>query len=225
MTMRKKRGYKRIHSELKRDYRLFAIACEGEKREAEYFQLLESLSQRITIDIIEDKVSDAEMKMKYKTKSAPKWLLDRAIKYIEKEGLIDEDELWFVMDIDRWKTEQIREIAELCKKNSNWHIAISNPCFEVWLYFHIKPTIPYDILKNNCSPVKNKLDSLIKGGYSKEKYIVKINDAIKNAKKSDSDKKYFLPKKGETKVYLLAESIIDYVGINDFNKFIEMMKK
>jgi len=30
--------------------------------------------------------------MKYETKSAPKWLLDRAVKYIEKEGLIDEDD-------------------------------------------------------------------------------------------------------------------------------------
>lgn len=222
--MRKKRGYKRIHSGLKRDYRLFAIACEGGKREAKYFQLLESLSQRITIDIIGDKVSDAEMKMKYETKSAPKWLLDRAIKYIEKEGLIDEDELWFVMDIDRWKTEQIREIADLCKKYTNWHIAISNPCFEVWLYFHMSSTIP-DEVKQNCKKAKNKLSTLTKNGYNKNEYILKIADAIKNAKASDSNKNHFLPEKGETKVYLLAESLIDYVGINDFNRFLEMMKK
>ena len=224
MNMRKKRGYKRTHSGLKRDYRLFAIACEGGKREAEYFQLLESLSQRITIDIIEDKVSDTEMKMKYETKSAPKWLLDRAVKYIEKEGLIDEDELWFVMDIDRWKIGQIREIAELCKKNPNWHIAISNPCFEVWLYFHMSSTIP-DEVKQNCKKAKNKLATLTKNGYNKDEYILKIADAIKNSKDTDSNKNHFLPKKGETKVYLLAESLIDYVGVNDFNKFIEMMKK
>lgn len=224
MNMRKRRGYKRIHSSLKRDYRLFAIACEGGKREADYFQLLESLSQRITIDIIEDKVSDTEMKMKYETKSAPKWLLDRAVKYIEKEGLIDEDELWFVLDIDRWKTEQIREIAELCEINPNWHIAISNPCFEVWLYFHMSSTIPNEV-KQNCKKTKNKLATLTDNGYNKDEYILKIDEAIKNSKDSDSNKNHFLPKKGETKVYLLAESLIDYVGVNDFNKFMEMMKK
>ncbi len=123
--------------------------------------------------------------MKYETKSTPKWLLDRAIKYIEKEGLIDEEELWFVMDIDRWEIEQIREIAELCKNNTNWHIAISNPCFEVWLYFHKSPTIP-DEVKQSCKKAKIKLATLTKNGYNKDEYIIKIADAIKNAKDSDS---------------------------------------
>ena len=36
--MRKKRGYSR-EVELVRDYKLFAIACEGGKRESEYFIL------------------------------------------------------------------------------------------------------------------------------------------------------------------------------------------
>ena len=222
--MRKKRGYKRTHSGLRRDYRLFAIACEGGKREPDYFQLLESLSHRITIDIIEDKVTDIEMKTKYETKSAPKWLLDRAVKYIEKEGLIDEDELWFVMDIDKWKIEQIREIAELCKNNPNWNIAISNPCYEIWLYFHMSSTIPKEV-KGNCKKAKYKLATLTSNGYNKDEYILNIKDAIKNSKNADSDKNHFLPKKGETKVYLLAESLISYVGVSDFNSFIRTMKK
>ena len=222
--MRKKRGYKRIHTGLKKDYRLFAIACEGGKREADYFQLLESLSQRITIDIIEDKVTDTEMQAKYETKSAPKWLLDRAVKYIEREGLIDEDELWFVLDIDRWKVEQIIEIAKLCENNPNWHIAISNPCFEIWLYFHKKSVIPKEV-KENCKEAKSQLSKLTKNGYNKDEYILNIGDAIRNSKNADSDMNHFLPKKGETKVYLLAESLINYVGINDFKRFIEMKKK
>ena len=222
--MRKKRGYKRYHNGLKRDYKLFAIVCEG-KREAEYFQLLEGLSQRITIDIIEEKVPEREMEVHHNTKSAPKWLLDRAVRYVDKEGLIDEDELWFVMDIDRWEIDQIREIADLCKNKPNWHIALSNPCFEIWLYFHLVSVIPGDIKNKPCKFVKNKLNSLSETGYNKEKYIVNIKDAINHAKNADSDHRHFLPKKGETKVYLLAESFINFVGINDFNKFIRRMKE
>ncbi len=42
--MRKKRGYTReIPTELIRDYKLFAIACEGGKREPEYFRLFEQI--------------------------------------------------------------------------------------------------------------------------------------------------------------------------------------
>ena len=140
--MRKKRGYNRdIINPLVRDYKLFAIACEGGKREPEYFQLFEKISNRITIDIIGDIINDEEMNYIHETKSSPKWVLDRAVRYIEKEGLTEEDELWFVMDIDRWQGNQIREIANYCKQKNNWHIALSNPCFEVWLIYHIKEEI------------------------------------------------------------------------------------
>ena len=40
----KKRGYKRDVGVKLRDYRLFAIACEGGKREPQYFKLFEHLS-------------------------------------------------------------------------------------------------------------------------------------------------------------------------------------
>lgn len=135
----KKRGYtKDIPEELVRDYKLFAIACEGERREPEYFRLFSLMSKKIKVDIIEDIVSDEELANKYKQihRSAPQWVLDRAITYIEKENLIDEDDLWFVIDTDRWTEEQIRNLAEYCESHHNWNIVISNPCFEVWLYFH-----------------------------------------------------------------------------------------
>ncbi len=222
--MRKKRGYKREESvKLKRDYKLFAIACEGGKREPEYFQDFEFLSDRISIDIIEDIVSDDEMKTKYETKSAPKWVLDRAIKYIEKEGLIDEDELWFVLDIDRWDFAQIREIASLCENNSNWNIALSNPCFEVWLFFHKKEDIPSHLVKN-CKKIKTELSKLTKTGYSKEEYIIDFEIAIKNSKNKDSNKNHFFPNRGESKVYLLAESLKNKIGILGFKKYINSFK-
>lgn len=50
---RKKRGYEREISK-KRDYHLFAIACEGSVRERDYFQSFERLSSRITVDLIND---------------------------------------------------------------------------------------------------------------------------------------------------------------------------
>jgi len=64
--MRKKRGYQRdTPKELVRDYKLFAIACEGGKREPDYFGLFEYMSRKVTVDIIEDKVSERELSQKY----------------------------------------------------------------------------------------------------------------------------------------------------------------
>ena len=218
--MRKKRGYQRdTPPDLVRDYKLFAIACEGGKREPAYFGLFEYMSRKVTVDIIEDKVSDKELAQKHETKSAPKWVLDRAVKYVEKEGLTNEDDLWFVMDKDRWTDEQLRRIAEYCAEYPNWHIVISNPCFEVWLYFHKKPQIPDADM--TCKTLKKEVAQLEKGGYSPEKFIPHLFDAISNAENADSDKAHFLPNPGETKVYQLGKALIEVIGKNDFEAFLK----
>jgi hypothetical protein len=218
--MHKKRGYKReTPLELVRDYKLFAIACEGSKREPEYFKVLRYLSKKIAVDIIEEIVSEEEALSINPNKSAPKWVLDRAVRYIEKEGLNDEDDLWFVMDIDRWSEEQLREIGSYCEKYPNWHIVLSNPCFEVWLYFHKKSDI--SLSKSVSSgDFKTEISTLEKGGYHPYKFLPHLDDAITNARDNDSDKNHFIPKLKETKVYLLGEAILQVVGKNDFENFI-----
>jgi len=219
--MRKKRGYQRdTPKELVRDYKLFAIACEGGKREPAYFRFFENMSRKVTVDIIEDKISEQELKHKYETKSAPKWVLDRAVKYIDKEGLTYEDDLWFVMDKDHWTNEQLREIADYCNDYPNWHIVVSNPCFEVWLYLHKKPQIP-NAKTVKCKTLKTEIGKLEKGGYSPEKFIPHLPDAIINAEKKDSNKAHFLPNQGETKVYQLGKALIKVIGKNDFEAFLK----
>ena len=216
--MRKKRGYSR-EVELVRDYKLFAIACEGGKREPEYFKVFRFVSNRVAVDVIEDIVSDQEILTINPSKSAPKWVLDRAIKYIEKEGLNDEDDLWFVMDVDRWSGEQLREIASYCEKFPNWHIVLSNPCFEVWLYFHRRSNFNASI-SNSCNELKSEISSFDKGGYHPLKFIPNFIDAIHNAKSVDTDKNHFLPNRKATKVYQLGEAMINVIGRKGFDNFL-----
>ena len=51
--MHRKRGYRR-EIPLLRDDTLFAIACEGSKREPAYFNLFPFISENIKVDIIGD---------------------------------------------------------------------------------------------------------------------------------------------------------------------------
>lgn len=219
--MHKQRGYKRdIPIELVKDYKLFAIACEGSKREPEYFNVFQYISRKIKVDVIDTIISDAEMQGKYSQKSAPKWVLDRAVKYIEKEGLSDEDFLWFVMDVDRWSVGQLREIADYCAQYPNWNIVLSNPCFEIWLYFHKKTSIAKSPSKS-CNDFKNEISTLEKGGYHPYKFIPFIPNAIKNAKAAESNPNYFMPAFKESKVYQLGEALMHVIGKNDFDDFIQ----
>lgn len=219
--MRKKRGYSReIPVELVRDYKLFAIACEGGKREPLYFKVFEHFSQRVTVDVIEAIVSDEEMKSKHQLRSAPRWVLDRAVTYIEREGLLDEDELWFVLDTDRWSFEQLSQVNHYCERFPNWHIAISNPCFEVWLYFHKKQNIAASA-SQTCNEFKSEISEFADGGYHELKFIGDLRSAIENARRADPQPAYFLPDIKVSKIYRLAENIMAFIGENSFNEFLD----
>ena len=219
--MRKKRGYNReTPLELVRDYKLFAIACEGGKREPEYFKVFRFMSKKIAVDIIEEIVSEEEALTINSNKSAPKWVLDRAIRYIEKEGLHDEDDLWFVMDVDRWNINQLREIANYCENKPNWHIVLSNPCFEVWLYFHKKANILISE-SNTCQEFKTEISTFENGGYHPFKFLPFLANAIESAKLADTNKNHFLPNLKVSKVYELGEAALNIIGKNDFDVFVQ----
>ncbi|MFN4248611.1 MAG: RloB family protein [Flavipsychrobacter sp.] len=183
-----------------RDATLYIIACEGEKREKEYFEYIASLSQRIKIKILFENQD--------KGKSAPKWLLDRATSYCEDIGLNSSDELWLVMDVDRWSRDVFRQIEQACKDN-HWNIAISNPCFEVWLYAHLSN--PDECTGTTCKQIKRELDNLQKGGYKVDVFIHKIKDAIQNCKNNDNHATHFMPEPKGSKMYKLAEKLIKVI--------------
>lgn len=216
----KSRGYSReVSTELARDYKLFVIACEGAKRERQYFEFFEKLSDRIKVDVIDEIIQGKE-----KFDSAPVWVLDRAVKYVDKLGLSDDDELWFVIDIDKWKPDQLRAIHMDCEKNTNWNLTLSNPCFEVWLYFHKKKEFS-GLVKTSCQEIKYQLSTLEPGGYNPEKFIPEVLRAIENSKNSDSNPDHYFPEILQTKVYLLAESLIKKIGLPAFNEYITRLQK
>jgi RloB-like protein len=184
-----------------RDSRLFIIVAEGEREDA-YFQYFHLKNQRIRISIVP----------REQNASAPKHFLNRLDKF-EKEGLWspkDDDALWFVLDVDAWKREHIDELITACEKDKNWNIAISNPSFEVWLLFHLMNNL------EGLSPnLKNELHLKTSGvGYSPEIFCPEIDLAIQNAKQSDTTPSYIFPTAKQTKVYLLAEQLIEKLGIN-----------
>src|SRR5690606_1617922 len=110
------------------------------------------------------------------TNSAPNHVFTKLKKEAKDEyNFKDTDELWMIIDTDRWKN--IPSIISACKRQSNMFVAVSNPCFEFWLLLHIKDISEYDekelslLLKNEkVSKKKNYIDSkigAILGSYNK----------------------------------------------------------
>jgi hypothetical protein len=196
---RKNRGYKK--GEPYRDARLFVIACEGAKREKQYFEELVSGRQRLKLLVLAPAQEEPGF-------SAPKWVLDRAVQYTEEIGLASDDQMWLVMDTDRWQVNELRAIIDHCHSKKHWYIALSNPCFEIWLIQHLADLPETD---KSCQDLKRELAQLSPGGYRAVVFLEKIADAIQRASARDNNPDYDLPTKMVTKVYKLAQAIATFL--------------
>jgi len=197
MGRKKNRAYKK--GEPFRDYRKFVIIAEGEREDA-YFLQYNYVSSRIEVIIVDRDGG----------KSAVKYFLERADTYSKKHGLLKDDFLWFVLDVDRWPRAEIDNLVIACDQNTNWKIAISNPCFEVWLYYHFKDKIPIEL--STCKKLKTAVSKLNLEGYNPKTFANEIVMATKNAKANDKHREKYFPDVNNSKLYHLAEEMLKVLG-------------
>ncbi len=199
--------------------RIVAIAFEGNKTEPQYFEAYKQKrrydSGLLYVHLLKRDKDD--------TKSAPQHVLNKLKQEIVEEyNLGKGDELWMVIDTDSWDIGKL--LAEVNKVNNSLkykiNIAVSNPCFELWLLLHIKDIEEYSqetrnkILKNPRQGKRNYIERLIIGinqSYSKNKlrtndFIPHIDQAIEQARYLDKDSPDY-PEGIGSHVYKLIESI------------------
>jgi hypothetical protein len=193
-----------------REAKSIYIFCEGAKREFDYFEYFKELDSRINIEVY---------KLHEQEGNSPSGLLQIAERCINKTSenpnpkyiFIEGDEVWIVLDIDKDKFNsrepQIKNIQTRCNELENWHLAQSNPCFEVWLYYHLHSHKPEFEKSEKCSEWKKLVNNSVKGGFDPRKHPIYIETAIINAEKNFKlvgDKLDF----GCTDVYNLASTIV-----------------
>lgn len=145
--------------------------------------------------------------------SAPKHFLER-IEQAEKEGKYspkENDQVWFVCDVDRWRN-QIKQLKTICDQESNWNIAVSNKCFEVWLHFHSGSISP--LADTSCAELKRTLPSTLVGEFNCDNYCPLIEQASNNARDADAKPESDFPDVMQTKLYKLADAMLEVLGRN-----------
>jgi hypothetical protein len=189
-----------------RDARKFIVICEGE-REAKYFDFFDEKSQKLIVKTI------APVDQNH-GESAPVKLKERADEYMEMNGWNEDfaDQLWFVLDVDKWPRNQIDELFHLTQSTKNWFISISNQCFEIWLYYH-KSTQKLEL--NSSREVKKALNEQTAGGYKLEDYAPLILEANINSRTHDNSVDHYFPDTGITKVYKLGEEIVELLALDN----------
>ena len=189
-----------------REAKSLYIFCEGAKREYQYFEYFREIDSRIKVEV--NKLNPDE-------NNSPKGLYDLAVSSFSgnkpKFTLQENDEVWIVIDTDPDKSnsreEQIKEIKEVCQSKDNWFVVESNPCFEVWLYFHQNEKIEEFESDDICKSWKQKVNESYDGGFDSRRHPIFIEEAIQNAERNFDSDISNRPLKGSTEVYLLAKSM------------------
>ena len=193
--------YQRKHN-IREPKKKYIIATEGEKTEKIYFEKFreQNFRKNIFIQILETK-KDGD--------SSPRKVLERLNKFA-REKVFDEnrDECWIVIDYDFWSDKKLNEIYGECKER-NYKLAVSNPCFELWLNFHQdNPKTP-----NTCAECQKEVKKLLgnynKSNYDVDKLLEKLEKAIGKSSQLHKNKNESYPKETGTHVYLLVEKLIE----------------
>lgn len=192
-----------------REAKSIYIFCEGARRESDYFSYFSEIDSRINVEVY---------KLSQEEDNSPLGLLEIAKKSILKDEYNQNpkydfqanDEVWIVLDTDpdknNSKRPQIDAVKKFCEEISDWRVSESNPCFEVWLYYHLFKEKPEFTGDDFCVNWKTKLNESIKGGFDSRKHSILIDNAIENSQNTLQITNNY-PLKGCTEVFLLGKSI------------------
>ncbi|TGX81397.1 RloB domain-containing protein [Palleniella muris] len=167
------------------------IISEGTDSEIKYFNFFVGLSSNLELIVIPSVNGTDPLKLMELAKD--KFLGQNRICSLECR---EKDQVWFVIDTDTWEQEgKITPLREFCaaqnsdilktydeiKAYNAWNVAQSNPCFEVWLYYHHYDSLPeIESVPYGCS-IKKYVDSLIADGFDYECDPSRIQFAIERA--------------------------------------------
>jgi hypothetical protein len=195
--------------------KIFVLAFEGNITEEKYFSEFKNLNkfndELIYLHLLKRSAGD--------TNSAPNHVFNKLKKEAKDEFNFKKgDELWMIIDTDRWKS--IPNIIEACNNLENMFVAVSNPCFEFWLLLHIKDIQEYDeeelelLFKNKKIGNRNYVETKIieiTGSYSKtnlktDDFLPNLDTAVLRAKMLDQPQEVYPTKLG-SHLYKLIEKL------------------
>ena len=140
------------------------------------------------------------------------------------------DKIYLVQDVDHFgkelKTFYLRDKAQ-----SLYQWIISNPCLEIWLYYHYyKDTTLISECKSEDRTsksgwLKKKVGSIVSGGVNPTKVINKTQCAIDNARLHIAFDEDGFPELFMTEMYIVAEHIVSIMGRDELKEIILQREK
>ena len=212
--MRKRKDFVRLEGV--RSARLVVIASEGRCTESIYFAAVKDKLRAPNVHV--------EILSRDSNESSPESVHAQIADFMRQYNIEDDDELWLVIDRDRWHERMLSQVAQLCTQNTHLNFCMSNPCFELWLLLHLEDVRKYDeqtateLAENRKNKagvtwLKKRMRDLL-GSYSESSYdattlLPHVPAAMEIARDLDVNPADRWPQTIGTRVYKLMESITE----------------
>ena len=213
--MRKRKDFIRLEGV--RSARLVVIAAEGRDTENIYFEAVKRHLKASNVHV--------EVLHRENNNSSPENVYSQISDFKKEYNIEQDDELWIVVDRDRWTLKSLAGIARLCRQNQNLRFGVSNPCFELWLLLHFDDISTYEqedlakIAANRKSSrrgssflkqqIRERMGSYQESNYDADSLMGQADTAIARAEVLDIVPTDRWPQGVGTRVYLLMKSVMD----------------
>lgn len=180
--------------------KVFVIATEGKETEPIYFHYFNSdeFRKNIHVKVLGTRTGG----------SSPRAVAKRLREYVKEYDVEPGDELWVVVDVDSWGAQTLDQLCQECG-DQGYRVAVSNPCFELWLLLHQdKPRTPASA--RDCQrELERHLGSFTKSKYDLNRLIPYIQAALNHARRLDQNPDELWPHTTGTHVYRLVEKLVE----------------
>jgi hypothetical protein len=196
-----------------RDATLFIIACEGAETEPRYFNGLKGKlhSPRVHVEVLE---------RAHPGHSAPDAVLAMLDSFAADWRLDEGDQLWLVIDRDpqSWKPKMLNAVVRECAQKGH-RVAVSNPCFEVWLLVHFEDLAHADAGRRN--QLLANADGLLKHAVAShldpsleyiDNFFPHTATAIARSRALDDRPRLRWPNGLGSRVYVLVEALMQFLA-------------
>ena len=181
------------------------VFSNGEVRERNYFQWMMYHCASLRLEFFSNPVSPDDMLEGVRSKKE---------EYASTAGEETPDLYYLVTDVDHFYNVILRCRSDYDREDVK--LIVSNPCFEVWLYYSKRDdkfdsfVMPNDPLKLSHE-VKRFLNKQIPGGCNPKKAVFDIKVNIANARKNYNEDGSGIPVLFATNMFRLAEDVLPYI--------------
>ncbi|MDE6206964.1 MAG: RloB family protein [Muribaculaceae bacterium] len=196
------------------------VICEGNGTEPDYYKFFEGLSSNLEIIAVpsEDGHTDPVKLLEL----AERIFFSDSCRYII--DYMQQDQIWFAIDTDQWEEHgKIDVLREYCSRKNNsisdeydevkpysaWCVAQCNPCFELWLYYHLYDSIKAEDVEQYVT-FKQFVDAKITGGFNFQLHPVLLENAITNSELNFQRDMAGKPSLYSTEKFLLGKVILSF---------------